>query len=144
MGGRTCRRHRLPNVWRECHQRKKFNLPGTIAVSAGVLAVGAVLATIAALLTSPFRILEAPPSALLAMVGLGLFPTGLATVVWFKAVERTSPTFTTMSNYLVPVFALSFGALFLGEHIGWNVLVSLVLVLAGIFVSRFAPRKVAP
>ena len=35
---------------------KKFNLPGTIAVSAGVLAVGAVLATIAALLTSPFRI----------------------------------------------------------------------------------------
>lgn len=120
---------------------KKFNLPGTTAVSGGVLAVGAVLATLAALLQSPFHVLEAPPSALLAMVGLGLFPTGLATVVWFKAVERTSPTFTTMSNYLVPVFALSFGAAFLGEHIGWNVLVSLLLVLAGIFVSRFAPRK---
>ena len=115
---------------------KRMKLPGTIGVSAGVLAAGAVLATAAAAVQSPFLIPQAPLSSWLAMIGLGLFPTGLATVVWFKAMERTSPTFITMSNYLVPVFALGFGALMLGEHVGWNVLVALLLVLAGIFVSR--------
>lgn len=102
------------------------------------------MATAAAFVQSPFRLNEAPPSALLAMFGLGLLPTGIATVVWFKAVERTSPTFTSMSNYLVPVFALGFGSLTLGEHIGWNVLVALVLVLAGIFVSRMQSSSATP
>lgn len=120
---------------------KRFRLPGTIAVSAGVLFAGAMLATTVAALSSPFLLHQAPNSALFALFGLGLLPTGIATVVWFKAVERTSPTFTATSNYLVPVFALVFGALTLGEHIGWNVLVALALVLGGIFVSRISPRE---
>jgi drug/metabolite transporter (DMT)-like permease len=120
---------------------KRMNLPGTVAVSAGVLLAGAVLATAAALLQSPFTLHHAPPMTLLALFGLGLFPTGIATVLWFKAVERTSPTFTAMSNYLVPIYALIFGALTLGEHIGWNVLLALLLVLAGIYISRKGPQK---
>lgn len=118
---------------------KRFNLPGTVAVSAGVLLAGAIMATTVATFTSPFLLHQAPASAVWALFGLGLLPTGIATVVWFKAVERTSPTFTATSNYLVPVFALAFGALTLGEHIGWNVLVALALVLGGIFVSRIKP-----
>jgi drug/metabolite transporter (DMT)-like permease len=120
---------------------KRFNLPGTVAIAAGVLLAGAVLATAAAAVQSPFTLHHAPPIILLALFGLGLFPTGIATVLWFKAVERTSPTFTAMSNYLVPIYALVFGALTLGEHIGWNVLVALLLVLAGIYVSR---RRTGP
>jgi drug/metabolite transporter (DMT)-like permease len=48
-----------------------------------------------------------------------------------------------MSNYLVPVFALTFGALTLGERVGWNVVIALLLVLSGIFLSRmeFVARK---
>lgn len=115
---------------------KRINLPGTVAVSAGVLSAGAMLATASALAQSPFTLDQAPPTALLALFGLGLFPTGIATVLWFRAVERTSPTFTAMSNYLVPIYALAFGALTLGESIGWNVLVALLLVLAGIYISR--------
>ena len=115
---------------------KRLNLRGTVAISAGVLAAGAILATLAALTQSPFDVLQKPAGSLLAVVGLGLIPTGLATVLWFKAVERTSPTFTAMSNYLVPVYALLFGALTLGESIGWNVLAALALILGGIAVSR--------
>jgi drug/metabolite transporter (DMT)-like permease len=119
---------------------KRISLPGTVAVSAGVLLAGAALATAAAALQSPFTLHQAPLVALLALFGLGLLPTGIATVLWFKAVERTSPTFTATSNYLVPIYALVFGALTLGEHIGWNVLLALLLVLAGIFVTRRKPR----
>jgi drug/metabolite transporter (DMT)-like permease len=115
---------------------KRLNLRGTVAVSAGVLTAGAVLATVAALAQSPFDLLLKPAGALLAVVGLGLIPTGLATVLWFKAVERTSPTFTSMSNYLVPVYALLFGALTLGEAVHWNVIAALALIMSGIGISR--------
>lgn len=122
---------------------KRLKLQGTIAVSAGVLTAGATMALAAALLQSPFDLTGKPASALWAVFGLGLIPTGLATVVWFKAVERTSPTFTSMSNYLVPVYALLFGALTLGETLHWNVLAALALILGGIAVSRI-PRLTLP
>jgi drug/metabolite transporter (DMT)-like permease len=102
---------------------------------------GAFLSTTLAMLQSPFTVLQAPPGALLALFGLGLFPTGIATVLWFKAIERTSPTFTSMSNYLVPIFALLFGALTLGESIGWNVLAASVLILGGIGLSRLTSLR---
>ena len=115
---------------------KRFQLKGTVASAAGVLVAGAIFATAVALTQAPFDLLQKPASSLWALFGLGLVPTGIATVLWFKAVERTSPTFTATSNYLVPVYALVFGAAILGEQIGWNVLAALILILAGIFVSR--------
>ncbi|MCA0434540.1 MAG: DMT family transporter [Proteobacteria bacterium] len=123
---------------------KRFGLRGTVASSAGVLVAGAILATTGALLQSPFDLHQKPAGTLLALFGLGLIPTGIATVLWFKAVERTSPTFTSMSNYLVPVYALLFGAFLLGEHVGWNVLVALLLILCGIFLSRMPSLRLRP
>lgn len=121
---------------------KYLGLKGTIANSAAVLAAGAILATLIA-----FTVAKQPPdfpaipsSALWALLGLGLFPTGLATAIWFKAMDRTSPTFISMSNYLVPVYALVFGAILLDETIGLNVIAALALILSGIFVSRLKPR----
>jgi drug/metabolite transporter (DMT)-like permease len=122
---------------------KRLQLPGTIAVSAAVLTAGAVLSVATALVQSPFTVFQANATALWALFGLGLLPTGLATVLWFKAVERTGPTFTSMSNYLVPVYALLFGALTLGETISWNVFAALLLILCGIGVSQWRQRKPA-
>jgi drug/metabolite transporter (DMT)-like permease len=115
---------------------KRFKLPGIIPVSAAVLAAGAILASANAALQSPLPTGPFHLASVLAVLGLGLIPTGLATVLWFKAVERTSPTFTSMTNYLVPVYALIFGALTLGESIGLNVVAALVLIMIGIYISR--------
>ena len=123
---------------------KRSGIRGTIPASAMILVFGAVFATALAIPQSPFNLHAIPASALWAIVGLGLIPTGIATVLWFILLDRTSPTFTTMSNYLVPVYALVLGALALGEHIGWNVLAALALILAGIAVSQrkaITPQK---
>lgn len=117
---------------------KRLALSGGPAVAAAVLGAGAMMALLAASLSAPppdWTAIHLTPA--LALFGLGLFPTGLATVMWFKAVERTSPTFTALSNYLVPVFSLVAGHLLLDEPIGWNILVALLLILGGIFISRF-------
>lgn len=121
---------------------KRMGMKGSIAVSAAVLGAGAIVSTAIALVFAKqnLDLQNIPTNALWALLGLGLFPTGLATALWFKAVERTSPTFISMSNYLVPVYALIFGAILLDETIGVSVLVALALILSGIFVSRISSK----
>jgi drug/metabolite transporter (DMT)-like permease len=115
---------------------KRFGTGGVYEQSSGVLILASVLAVTFALLTQPFPLHKISGSALLALIGLGLIPTGFATVVWFKAISRTGPSFTSITNYLVPVYAVAFGAILLGEPISWNVLAALALILVGVFVSR--------
>jgi drug/metabolite transporter (DMT)-like permease len=124
---------------------KRLKLEGGLGVAAGVLTAGAVMAVCAAFLSgSPPDPSTLPLAPALALFGLGLLPTGLATLMWFKLVERVGPTFTSMSNYLVPICALAVGAVALGEPVGWNVLAALCLVLLGIFVSRISSLRLRP
>jgi drug/metabolite transporter (DMT)-like permease len=115
---------------------KRLGFDRPFEQSAGVLTGGAVAAVIAALLLSPSGLDNATQTGWLAALGLGLFPTGLATVIMYKLMERTSPTMVSQSNYLVPVFAVVLGATAMGESIGISVIAALALILAGIMTSR--------
>lgn len=115
---------------------KRMGFHDPVLQTAAVCLLGAVLGILIAWSQAPFEVAEIPASALWAVVGLGLLPTALASVVMYQLMERTGPSFVSMSNYLVPVFALLFGAIILQEEIGWNVLAALILVLAGIAISR--------
>lgn len=109
-----------------------------IAKSTGVMLVGApagiVLASTA---TPPSFLVEAGPNALLALGALGLFPTALAALVFFRLVESAGPTFVSLSNYLVPVFAALAGYLIFGETLRPGVLAGFVMILAGIAISEW-------
>ena len=123
---------------------KRLGFERPFQQSAGVLTGGAIAAIIAALLLSPHGMANATHAGWLAALGLGLFPTGLATVIMYKLMERTSPTMVSQSNYLVPVFAVILGAVAMNESIGWTVLAALALILAGIFISRLRPKEIRP
>lgn len=122
---------------------KRIGFDAPFAQSSGVLTGGAIVALVIAMWRAPHALEAATPAALWATVGLGILPTGLATIIMYKLMERTSPTLVSQSNYLVPVYAVVFGALTLGEKIGWNVLIAMALILAGIFVSRISPKPKA-
>lgn len=104
--------------------------------ASGVLIAAAIASTVFALVYDPAGLLGKSWDAYLAVAGLGLIPTGIATIIMYQLMERTSPTFVSTSNYLVPIYAVAFGALMLGESIGLNVVVALMLVIAGVFVTR--------
>ena len=74
-------------------------------------------------------------------IGLGLVPTGLATLLMYRIVAACGVSFVAYSNYLVPVFALAFGALTLGEDLAFNVVAGLILILAGIAVSQLRRNR---
>jgi drug/metabolite transporter (DMT)-like permease len=72
-----------------------------------------------------------------SLILLGVLPTGLAALVYFIIINSAGATFLSNINYLIPVVAFFLGAFLLGEDILLSNLVALILIISGIFVSRF-------
>lgn len=70
-----------------------------------------------------------------ALVGLGVFGSGLAYILFYYLVQKGSPEFATLVTYLLPVTAIIWGYTLLDEAITWNLLAGMMLVLCGVFVA---------
>ncbi len=79
-----------------------------------------------------------PLTAVLGLLGLTLFGTVIAYLIFYTALDILGAPRTIMTTYLVPIFALVFAWLLLGEPIGVHTVVGLGLVLGGIFVANSA------
>lgn len=73
-----------------------------------------------------------PRPALLSLLALALLCTAVAYLLYFRLLERVGPTSTLSVTYLVPIFGLIWGRLFLQEPIGPGLLVGLALVLLSV------------
>ena len=111
------------------------------ATSPVVASTGVIL--LAAVITSPYsvdaaRLLSGVSWQAGAAIGfLGLLGTGMASILYFYLVAETSARFTSLLNYLVPVWAVGLGAWVLGEKLPLNSWLALSLIfLALILVSR--------
>ncbi|WP_373506212.1 DMT family transporter [Aestuariivirga sp.] len=120
---------------------KRLGVEHPAKQSAAVCLTGAAMGLAYAALANPGGLQGVPVSAYGAVAGLGLLPTAFATLLVYRLMARTGPSFVSLSNYLVPVFALGLGALVLGETLDWNVLASLLLILTGIAISGMAPAR---
>jgi drug/metabolite transporter (DMT)-like permease len=86
---------------------------------------------------------DAPLSATLNVVYLGVFPTGLAFTTWAYALARTSAAQMGATTYAVPALVIGMSWLLLGEVPGWLTFVGGAICLAGVAVSRTRARKEA-
>lgn len=77
----------------------------------------------------------------LALAALGALSTALATVVYFSLVARAGPTFLSLINYLIPVWAVVLGALVLHERLPPRAFAALGLILAGVVVARWQSAR---
>ncbi len=71
------------------------------------------------------------PHAWLTVAALALFCTGLAYVLYFRLIAHAGPANAVTVTYLVPIFAVAWGGLFLGETLSWAVVAGGALVFAG-------------
>jgi drug/metabolite transporter (DMT)-like permease len=113
-----------------------------LEVSIGQLTVGALLTAPIALAQLPSA---APPAdALVAIAVLGAFGTGLAYLLYFALIARAGASRAILVTYLVPAFALVYGAVFLDEPVTASALAGLALILAGTALATGAVRRPAP
>ncbi|MEO7547633.1 MAG: EamA family transporter [Ramlibacter sp.] len=68
--------------------------------------------------------------AWLAVVAVGVLCTGVAYVLYFRLIEQAGPAKALAVTFVVPVFAVLYGTLFLGETVtGWMLLCGGVIVV---------------
>jgi drug/metabolite transporter (DMT)-like permease len=97
------------------------------------------------LLAAPFGLLQLPDEApeakaVLAVVALGVLGSALAYVLYFALIAQAGASRAILVTYLVPAFALVYGAVFLDEAVTASALGGLALVLAGTTLATGVTR----
>jgi drug/metabolite transporter (DMT)-like permease len=109
----------------------KRHLSGTapLAVAAGSQLVGAALLAIPAAVAWP----ATPPSlsAWGIVAALAFVCTGLAQLMYFRLIAHAGPANAISVTYLIPIFAIAWGSLFLDEAITWPLLAGCAVVFLG-------------
>ncbi len=70
-----------------------------------------------------------------AVTLLALFSTVLASVIFFRLVQWTTPVFASMISYLVPIVAVAWGA-FDGEPVTLIHFMGMALILSGVYLVK--------
>jgi len=77
----------------------------------------------------------ATPASIGSAIGLGVFGSGIAYILFYFMVQKGSPTFASMVTYLVPGTAIVWGVTLLDEPVHWTLFVGMAFILGGVFVS---------
>lgn len=126
----------LTNVFAHQLQGRSPVVSGACVLAcAGLWAVPASL-----LLEQPWSIVP-DGAGLGALTALTLLSTAVGNLAYFRLIGSAGPSFTSLLNYLVPVVGVMFGATVLGERLGLNAALALVLVFAGIAATTGAPQR---
>ena len=95
----------------------------------------------------PFAAVSAAPSVgvLLAVVALGIACTGIAFLLYFRLIRDIGATSALTVTFLIPVFGMLWGSLFLGEIITWGMIAGSCIVIVGTaLVTGFNPAALLP
>ncbi|MGC0153621.1 DMT family transporter [Chromobacterium vaccinii] len=115
------------------HMTRRW-LPGMppLLTACGGLASGALLLLPLAWWNWPAS--PAPARAWLAVALLALLCTALAYLIFYRLIDRLGATGASGVTYLVPVFGVLWGALFLGEAVSAAMLAGAALILGGVLL----------
>ena len=72
----------------------------------------------------------------LALLYLGIVATGLAWLIRFRILTVNGLVFQTQVAYLIPIFGVIFGYFLMDEIITWRVLISLIIIMLGIYIVK--------
>jgi len=83
-----------------------------------------------------------PAGAVAAALVLGVICSGLAYLLYFHLISTVGATSALTVGYLIPLFGVTWGWLFLGEPVGWHTIGGAALVLTGTaLVTGIDPRS---
>ncbi len=79
--------------------------------------------------------------AILALSFLGVACTGIAYVLYFRLIARAGPARALTVTFLIPVFAITYGVVFLGEKVTLNMLLFTGVIIFGTALSSGSIKK---
>jgi drug/metabolite transporter (DMT)-like permease len=100
-----------------------------LAVAAGSQLAAALFLAMPAVLYWPATTPAA--SSWLAAAALAFFCTAVAYILYFRLIANAGPANAVAVTYLVPIFAVAWGGLFLGETLSWSLVAGCAVVFVG-------------
>jgi drug/metabolite transporter (DMT)-like permease len=116
-------------------KKKNENVTGSILIWATII-----LIPLVSLIEQPWNSIPRLDSTI-SVIYLGLVSTGVAWLLRFKILTTNGLIFQSQVSYLIPIFGVILGYIFLDEIITLKVLVSLVAVIVGIYFVKKAGLK---
>ena len=105
-------------------------------VTASILIWGTIIAfPISLFLDQPWTLSPSLESTL-ALIYLGVFPTGIAWLLRFAILKKNGLVFQAQVAYLIPIFGVILGYIFLNELITSKVMIALIAVVLGIYFVK--------
>ena len=71
----------------------------------------------------------------------GIIVTGIGYFSYMKAIEQAGPSNASIAFFIKPVIAVLLAAVILKEQITWNIILGVVLILAGSVINLCGGRK---
>jgi drug/metabolite transporter (DMT)-like permease len=116
-------------------KKKNENVTGSILIWATII-----LIPLVSLIEQPWNSTPRLDSTI-SVIYLGLVSTGVAWLLRFKILTTNGLIFQSQVSYLIPIFGVILGYIFLDEIITLKVLVSLFAVIVGIYFVKKAGIK---
>ena len=114
-----------------------------MAPAAGSLVAGAAILIPLSLAVEEPWTLAPSANSILALLGLAVFSTAAAFVIYFRLIQMLGSVGTTAQAYLRVPIGVAIGVAFLGERLSPTAWVGLACVVAGVAAMTIPPRKVA-
>ena len=111
--------------------RRVTHLTGRPMAVATLICGTAILMPLALVYEEPLS-LSPDWQSLVSLLVLGIFSTGIATLMYFRLIHTLGATTFSQINYLIPMLGVGWGALVLGEQPGMREAMALGLILTGI------------
>ena len=114
-----------------------------MAPAAGSLLAGAAILIPASLAVEQPWTLAPSASSILALLGLAVFSTAAAFVIYFRLIQTLGSVGTTAQAYLRVPIGVAIGVTFLDERLSSTAWIGLACVVVGVAAMTIPPRKVA-
>ena len=82
---------------------------------------------------NPFNV---SPGALGSLLVLGVFGTAIAFVIYYRVLSSSSASYLSMVTYLMPIFGIALGTVFLNEVLTYEAIVGAVMIILGIMIAN--------
>jgi drug/metabolite transporter (DMT)-like permease len=115
--------------------RNLKGVPSLVAATGQITATAVMMLPVALMLDHPWNLPVPTLRTCAALFGLAILCTALGYILFFAIIRRAGATNVSLVTLLIPVSAIVFGSVILGEHLKPQHFAGMALILAGLICA---------
>lgn len=118
---------------------KTLGIAPLVAAAGQVTASSCILLPVSLIVDRPWTLPMPSTATVLSLLSLALVSTAFAYLIFFRLLARAGATNVGLVTFLIPVSAILFGVLILGETLEWRHAAGMALIAAGLMLIDGRP-----